>query len=205
MKKSNWAFQRKMKFNRDPKNKVKRSFLVNILMKLIIFQYILIKFCQITINSEDLRMLLDTKLDFNLHVENVPNNVKKKTQKNSKLQNTLPRTLLVTIYKSFISFHLDYGDIIYDRAYNTSFHQNIESIQYNASLAIAGAVRGFSREKLCQKLGVESLPERRWYSKLCCLFKIINQSSSYLSQLVPHQTPGIWTKLRKHSPTSEKT
>ena len=30
---------------------------------------------------------------------------------------------------------------------NTSFHQNIESIQYNAILAITGAVRGISKEK----------------------------------------------------------
>ena len=69
---------------------------------------------------------------------------------------------------------------------NTSFHQNIESIQYNAALAITGAVRGTSREKLYQELGFESLQQRRWYRKLCCLFKIINnQSPSYLFQLVP--------------------
>ena len=36
-----------------------------------------------------------------------------------KLQNTLPRTSLITIFKSFIRPHLDYGDIIYDGAYNT--------------------------------------------------------------------------------------
>ena len=34
--------------------------------------------------------------------------------------------------------HLDYGDIIYDQAFNNSFHQNIESLQYNAALAITG-------------------------------------------------------------------
>ena len=90
-----------------------------------------------------------------------------------KLQNTLPRTSLITIFKSFIRPHLDYGDIIYDRAYNTSFHQNIESIQYNAALAITGTVRGTSREKLYQELGFESLQERRWDRKPCCLFKTI--------------------------------
>ena len=105
---------------------------------------------------------------------------------------------IVSYYLQIISFHLDYGDIIYDRAYNTLFHQNIESIQYNASLAIAGAARGLSREKLYQKSGFESLKERRWYSKLCCLFKIINnQSSSYLSQLVPHLALGILDKTLK--------
>ena len=57
----------------------------------------------------------------------------------------------MTIFKSFIRPHLDYGDIIYDRAYNTSFHQNIESVQYNAALAITAAVRGTSREKPYQE------------------------------------------------------
>ena len=78
-----------------------------------------------------------------------------------KLQNILPRQSLITIYKSFIRPHLDYGDIIYDRAYNSSFHQNIESIQYNAALAITGAIRGTSKEKIYQELGFESLQQRR--------------------------------------------
>ena len=33
-----------------------------------------------------------------------------------KLQNTLPRPSLLTIYESFIKSHLHYGDIIYDQA-----------------------------------------------------------------------------------------
>ena len=131
-------------------------------------------------------MVLDTRLDFKLHLKNVQNKVNKAIGLLCKLQNTLPRTLLITIFKLFIRLHLDYGDIIYDRAYNTSLHQNIESIQYNAALAIMGAVRETSREKLNQKLGFESLQQRRWYIKLCCLFKIINnQSLRYLFQLVP--------------------
>ena len=87
-----------------------------------------------------LRMVLDTKLDFSLHLKNIQNKVNKTIGLLRKLQDTLPRTSLITIFKSFIRPHLDYGDIIYDRAYNTSFHQNIESIQYNAALAITGAV-----------------------------------------------------------------
>ena len=63
-----------------------------------------------------------------------------------KLQHVLPRYALITIYKSFIRPYLDYGDILYDKAFNESFHQKIESIQYNACLVITGAIRGSSRE-----------------------------------------------------------
>ena len=64
-----------------------------------------------------------------------------------KLQKILPRPHLITIYTSFIRSHLDYGDIIYDQEY-VSFHQKLESTQYNAALAITGAIGGTSRKNL---------------------------------------------------------
>ena len=39
-----------------------------------------------------------------------------------KLQNILSRAALIIIYKTFIRPHLDYGYILYDEAYNMSFH-----------------------------------------------------------------------------------
>ena len=52
-------------------------------------------------------------------------------------------------------------------------------------MAVTSAVRGTSRENLYQELGFELFQQRRWYRKLCCLFKIINnQSPRYLFQLV---------------------
>ena len=103
-----------------------------------------------------------------------------------KFQAVLPGPSLVTIYKAFIRPHLDYGDIIYDhRAYNESFHKKLESIQYNAALAITGAIRGTSRAKLYQEPGLESLQERHWYRKLCYFFKIFKgQSPDYLFKIL---------------------
>ena len=53
-----------------------------------------------------------------------------------KLQINLPRPALMTIYKALVRPHLDYADVIYDEAYNETFHQKLEFIQYNASLAL---------------------------------------------------------------------
>ena len=58
----------------------------------------------------------------------------------------------------------------------------METIQYNAALAITGAIRGSSREKLYQELGLETLQQRRWYRKLCCFYKIL----SAFIQLFPY-------------------
>ena len=68
--------------------------------------------------------MLDTKLNFDEHLtsknsifQNIQNlrctpEITKSTTKNS----------LITIYKVFVRPHLDYGDILYDQAYNIFFH-----------------------------------------------------------------------------------
>ena len=71
------------------------------------------------------------------------------------------RSSLLTIYKIFIRSQLNCADVIYDQAYNSSFHEKLESLQHNACLAIAVAIRGTSSENLCQELGLESLKLRR--------------------------------------------
>ena len=102
-------------------------------------------------------MLLDTKLYFQGHLKIILNKVNKTIGLLHKHHNTLPRLPLLTIYTSFIRPHLDYEDIIYDQAYNVSFHQKLESIQYNSALAITGAIRGTSAEKLYNELGLKTL------------------------------------------------
>ena len=62
-----------------------------------------------------------------------------------RLSNTLPRKSLLTIYKSFIRPHLDYCDIIYEQPNNESFCTKIKHIQYNAALAVTGAIKETSQ------------------------------------------------------------
>ena len=114
-----------------------------------------------------LGVYLDSRLNFREHLQNMFNKTNKTISLLRKLQNNLPRAPLITIYKSFIRPHFDYGDILYDQTFNNSFHERLESIQYNAALAITDAIRGSYREKLYQELGFESLQQRRWYRKLC--------------------------------------
>ena len=98
----------------------------------------------------------------------------------------LSRSLLVTIYKDSIRPHLDYRDILFDQTSNSSFHEKLESVQYNACLALTGAIRGSSKEKIYQELGFESLRVRRWYRKLCLFYKVLkNEHPQYLFNLIP--------------------
>lgn len=113
-----------------------------------------------------------------------------------KLYNFIPRPALVTIYKTFIRSHLDYGDIIYDQPSNASLPYKIESIQYNAALAITGTIRGTSREKIYRELGLESLSTRRWMCCLCHHYRVLNNKSpEYLFSLTPQCPNNIQTHL----------
>ena len=93
----------------------------------------------------------------------------------------------MTIYKSFVRPHLDYRDVItYDQPNNPSLSDKIESVQYNAAPAITDAIRGNSKEKLYQELGLESLRNRRLLRRMSYLYKIIsNKSPPYLYELIP--------------------
>ena len=51
-----------------------------------------------------------------------------KINKSIGLQYHIPRSTLLTIYKTFLRPHLDYDAIIYEKAHNSSFHQKIESV-----------------------------------------------------------------------------
>ena len=104
-----------------------------------------------------------------------------------KFQQILPMSSLLIIYKTFIGSRLDYADIIYDQAYNSGFHDKLESIQYNACLALTSAIRCTTTEKIYQELGLQYLKSRCWLKKLCQFYKIFNKkSSSYLFNLIPN-------------------
>ena len=81
-------------------------------------------------------MFLNFKLNFQEHFQKMFNKVNETIGILRKLQNTLPRSSLLTIYKSFIRLHLDYGNIFYDQAYNAYFQQKVKNIQYNAALVL---------------------------------------------------------------------
>ena len=116
---------------------------------------------------KNLGMHLDEKLNFNTHIKEKIAKANKGIGIIRKLAHVLPRESLVTIYKSFVRPHIDYGDIIYDQPNNDSFCDMIERVQYNAALAITGAIKGTSQLKLYKELGFESLKFRRWFRRLC--------------------------------------
>ena len=96
---------------------------------------------------------------------------------------------------------IDYRDITYDHPQNESFCKILESVQYKFALAITGAIQRSSREKIYQELGLESLKLRRWYKRLSCMFKIMNEkASNYLTDRIPKCNQPVRTRTN-HIPT----
>ena len=125
--------------------------------------------------QKHLGMFLDSKLNFSEHLKIIIQKTNKTIGLLPKLQTYLPRAPLIKIYKYDIWSN-----------FQCFISTKIETIQYNAALAITGAVRGFSWEKLYQELGLETLQQRRWYRKLCSFYKIRkSQSPKYLYSINP--------------------
>ena len=73
-------------------------------------------------------MYLDENLSFNFHIKETISKAIKGIAIVKKFNKSLPRHSLVTIYKTFVRSHLDYGDRIQDQPNNKSFTQKVEGI-----------------------------------------------------------------------------
>ena len=193
---SRWVYQWKMSFNPDPSKQAQEVIFSRKTKKEYHPPLASNSNNVLETNSQKhLGDVLDNCLSFEDHLKMILNKVNKTVRLLRKLLNILPRSALCTIYKSFIRAHLDYGDIICDQTYNASFHQKLELLQYNACLAITGANRGTSREKLYEKLGLESLQLRRWFRKLSSFYKLIKREHPhYLFKLILSRSSSYITR-----------
>ena len=123
---SSWAYQWKMSFNSDTSKQAQEVIFSRKTKKRIPSSLAFNNNNVPETNSQNhLGVVLDNRLSFEDHLKMILNKVNKTLGLLRKLHNILPRYALLSIYKSFIRPHLDYGDIIYDQAYNASFHQKL--------------------------------------------------------------------------------
>ena len=154
----NWPFQWKMNFNTDPTKQAQEVIFIRKTKKLP-HPFLVFNNAKVTqsIYQKHLGIILGSKLTFENHLKMVTTKINKTIRLLRKLQNLLPRTALITVYKTFVKSQFDNSDILYDQAFKLSFHQKLKSIHYRACLAMTGAIRGTSREKIYQGLDLESL------------------------------------------------
>ena len=128
---SELAHQWKVLFNPDPGKQATEVYFSRILSQ---GSPLPLDFNDNTVNTAKvhifLGLLLDKKLDFNVHIK------KNKCSKTISIMKRLPlstlRDSLLTIYKPFVRPHLDYADIIYSKPGNVNFESKLERVQCNA-------------------------------------------------------------------------
>ena len=143
-----------------------------------------------------LGMFLDSKLSFSTHIKEVIFKIRKGVGMLKYLSKYLPRHTLNELYKLHVRPHLDYGDVTYHSPAKVcefshsvilpNQMEKLESVQYSAALAVSGAWRGTSREKVYAELGWESLSLRRWRRRLTLFYKFINNlTPGYTKDPIP--------------------
>ena len=118
---NDWAFQWKISFNPDPSKQAQELTFSRISKRStnppLVFNN---NNVSQTFSQKHLGIILDFKLTFEEHLNNVLAKVNKAVGPLRKLRNIIPRTTLITIYKAFIRPHLYNGDVLYDQAFNNS-------------------------------------------------------------------------------------
>ncbi len=163
--------------------------------------------------QKHLGVILDSKLSFASHIQSIVSKCRRGIGMLRFLSKYLPRHTLNEMYKLYVRPHLDYGDVIYHLPQNicefsqtvtlTNSMEKLESVQYSAALAITGAWKGTSRQKIYDELGWESLDLRGWARRLVLFFKITNNlTPDYTRSPVPqHQEPDY--HLRRRTSTGQ--
>ena len=113
-----WAFQWEMNFNPDT-NKQAQELIFSRKVQVISHPPLFFNqsFVPETSLQKHLWMVLDSKLNFSEYLKTIFQKTNKTIALLCWLQTLLLRVSLITIYKSFLRLHLDYGDMIYDQTF----------------------------------------------------------------------------------------
>ena len=155
--------------------------------------------------QKHLGLVLESKLDFNEHINNKISKCTKIIGVMKKLSSTLSRKTLLTIYKSFVRPNLDYAGIIYDKPLNEAFKNKLEMVQHRAVLVSTGAFKGTSLDRLYEELGLESLANRRWSRRLFFFHKILNGLSPLYLRSYLHNSTEVIYQTRSSSSSKIKS
>ena len=148
-----------MSFNPDP---TKQAVEMTFSKKKISVDHPPIFFNDVTVMKVDehkhLGVVLDSRLTFSSHIQSAINKARRGIGMLRFLSNYLLRQTLNQLYKLYVRPHLDYGDVIYhipqkvcDFSHEVTLHrlmERLESVQYSAGLAAAGAGKGTLRDKI---------------------------------------------------------
>ena len=140
--KLNWIYQLKMNFDPDPSKQAQEAIFSQKVNKP---SHLSLLFNNLNVAQRNchkhLGMILVSRVTVNEYLEKEFGKVNRRICIIYKLQPVLPKSALLTIYKSFVCLHFNFGDVIFDYAHNELFHLKLESFQYKAALETTAAIK----------------------------------------------------------------
>ena len=119
-------------------------------------------------------VIVDDKLLWNEHIDSITIRASKGLGMLRRMKPFLPRSILVTIYKSLILPYLDYCCLVWDNCSNY-LHDNLQKIQNRAARIITGESYEIRSSDLLRKLNWPNLKERRSHKKAIFMFEVKNE------------------------------
>jgi len=166
-------------------------------------------YCKLNLNSVEiptvnfhkhLGFYLDTNLNYKVHIDELAEKIQKKLNPLFCLLYSVKTCHLNTIYKSFISPHFEYCDIIYNSA-NATTIEKLDRVQYRAALLVCCCIHGSNRLKVLSILNWKSLSERRNERLLIYMFKVNkNLSPLYVCSIFDKYKFIPVRRLRNYNP-----
>ena len=182
-----WAYMWKMSFNPDPSKPAEEILFSR---KQTCPEHPPLYFNEIEVKRvnyhKHLGLIFDSKLSFAKHISEKISTARKGIGIIKHLSSYLPTKTRDQIFKMHVRPHLDYCDFIYHIPTKTRETNDfvcthalnyqmmtLESVQYQAALAVTGAWKGTNREKIYDELGWETLENRRIFRRLVQFYKIM--------------------------------
>ena len=124
-------------------------------------------------SERDLCVLFNSDLNFENHMNNVVNKVNSIIGLIRRKFTYMDKSLFLTLYKSLIRSHLDYGNLVYFPV-TKKYKQLIENAQRRATRLVP-ELRGLSYPERLRELNLSTLEYRRKRFDLIQVYKIVHK------------------------------
>ena len=147
----------------------------------------------IKMNGEEIQRVTSTKflgifiddcLNFKCHIDHLVHKLSKYVGLFFKLRHLLPRSVLLTLYKTLFEPHLIYCNIIWDNTY-PSHLKKLETLQKKIIRAISWSRANSPTSHLFALYGILRLKEHIYFHNACTMYRVVFGSNNRLSELIP--------------------
>ena len=131
-----------------------------------------------------LGIILDSNLTWSEHIVYITTRANRMSASLSLLSAKLPSKTLLIAYKSYVRPILEYADVVWGGC-GIKLQSKLEQVQYRSMIAISGAIRTTSSDRIRNFLGLAKLSDRRNIHRITLLYKITrNQTPIYLLRIL---------------------